>query len=129
MDLSKLTLFCRILLVIAAVVQLLPAAAAFSPSLLNDLYGAVPADATGLLLLRHRAVLLGLVGLLLLAGAASEPLRIPAIALGLLSKVSFLVLFASAAASNPHTARVARADLVTASLLVVALIAGLRRTA
>ena len=102
---------------VAALVQLVPLAAAFQPAWLVDLYGVAPSDATLILLLRHRAVLLGLVGAILLAGVLWRALLGPALAVGLVSKLSYLLLYAISETS-PATARVARVDAFTAALLL-----------
>lgn len=108
---------------VAALVQLLPVLAAFDARWLGKLYGLPALDAMTTLLLRHRAVLLGLVGMALAAGALSPKLRSLSLVLGLVSKLSFLVLAARAPPLTPLVARVARVDVVTASLLVLAALA------
>jgi hypothetical protein len=112
--------FVLAVLLVVGVVQLLPGIVAFAPALSKVFYGVALADDTAALLLRHRAVLLALVGLLLFAGAASAPLRVPAIAAALLSKLAYLGLYAATAAPAPEVGRVAKVDLVTALLLIAA---------
>jgi hypothetical protein len=118
-----------LLVAAAALVQLLPAAAAFHPPLLPRLYGLAPQGPTEELLLRHRAVLLGLVGLALLAGLRAERLLPTAIAFGLLSKLSYLALYAVTRGPTAEVARVARVDAVTSALLVLAAVLLLRARA
>jgi hypothetical protein len=126
MDRKKSTALLGAVVMIAAVAQLVPMAAAFHPPLLERLYGIRLPDESTLLLLRHRAVLLGLVGLGLLAGLVSRPILPGAIALGLASKLSYLLLVAGAHAPTPELGRVARVDLVTAPLLCLGALLWLR---
>jgi len=126
MDRKKIAVPLVAVVLVAAAVQLLPMGAAFHPPLLERLYGVQPADETSLLLLRHRAVLLGLVGIGLVAGLIWRRLLSAALALGLASKMSYLLLFAGARAPTPEAARVASVDLVTASLLALAALLWLR---
>lgn len=126
MDRKKIAVPLAAVVLIAAAVQLLPMAAAFDPPLLERLYGVQPADETSLLLLRHRAVLLGLVGIGLVAGLIWRRILSAALALGLASKLSYLWLFAGTRAPTPEVTRVASVDLVTASLLALAALLWLR---
>lgn len=126
MDRKKIAVPLAAVVLIAAAVQLLPMAAAFDPPLLERLYGVQPADETSLLLLRHRAVLLGLVGIGLVAGLIWRRILSAALALGLASKLSYLSLFAGTRAPTPEVTRVASVDLVTASLLALAALLWLR---
>ncbi|MBL8949269.1 MAG: phosphopantetheine adenylyltransferase [Myxococcaceae bacterium] len=107
------------LVVVASLVQF-PPLAGLSTAALPKLYGIAPPDPTLALLLRHRAVLLGLVGAVLIAGAV-HPAWLPlALAVGLTSKLSYLALFALTKERNAHVTRVARVDAVSSALLVVA---------
>ncbi|XXF75355.1 hypothetical protein P2318_20040 [Myxococcaceae bacterium GXIMD 01537] len=104
----------------AAAVQVLPVIAAVNPALLQPLYGVTPSDKTTVLLLRHRAVLLGLVGVALFAGAAVERWRAPALVLALASKLSYVILWATSTSATQETSKVGRIDVLTASALLVA---------
>jgi len=107
------------LVVAAAAVQLLPLAG-LNAAALPKLYGIAPPDPALALLLRHRAVLLGLVGAVLLAGVA-RPAWLPlALAVGLTSKLSYLALWALTKDRNAQITRVARADMISSALLVAA---------
>jgi hypothetical protein len=107
-------------LLIAAIVQLIPLVGLTGVSGLRRLYGFEIHEPQLVLLLRHRAVLLALVGLILLAAIAVPAWRAPAIAIGLISKLSFLLLIAVSPKPNALIARVAKVDAVTSLLLVVA---------
>lgn len=106
-------------LLIAGVVQLVPLIGLSGTRGLHRLYGVEVTEPQLVLLFRHRAVLLALVGVALLAAIGVPEWRAPAIGLGLLSKLSFLAI---AATSGPNAliARVAKIDAVTAVLLIVA---------
>jgi hypothetical protein len=108
-----------IALAIAAFVQLIPLVGVSGAPALQRLYGVELTDPKVVLLLRQRAVLLALVGVALIAAIFVPEWRAPAIALGLLSKLSFLLIVATSK-PNALIARVAKVDAVTAVLLVVA---------
>jgi len=106
-------------LVIAGIVHLLPLAG-LSRARLPKLYGiSAPGDDLALLL-RHRAVLFGLLGALLV-GAAFVPILVgPALGGGLVSTVSFLVLAGPWRTLGRALRRVALADVVAVVALAVA---------
>jgi len=80
--------------IILAVVHLLPVAPAFSPDALARLYGVAADDTSLLVLLRHRAVLLAIVGVLCVWAALSPSARPAALTAAALNLVSFLVYYA-----------------------------------
>ena len=107
------------LLIAVAAIHFLPVAGVLGAERLEALYGVAIGDPALELLMRHRAVLFGLVGALLVAGALHRPLRGAAIAGGFASVVSFLVL----AAGREHgdaIARVVLADWLALALLAAA---------
>ncbi|MGY1752199.1 hypothetical protein [Blastococcus sp. SYSU D01042] len=109
------------LLAAVGALNLAPAVLAVQPGRIPQAYGVTPDSAAAELLLRHRAVLLGLVGGWLTAAARFPALRTPAIAAAAVSKVSFLAL----AATGEPTAelrRVARADAVAVAPLLLVLL-------
>jgi len=111
---------------LVAVVHALPLVGVLGAGKLLQLYG-VPVQDPGLeLLLRHRAVLFGLLAALLGYAALHPPLHRVALAAGLVSVVSFLGLWWSTGTNNAALARVAQVDGVALALLVVAAVAHLR---
>lgn len=112
-------------LLVAGIVHLLPLSGALGGPRLEVLYGVVPDDATTVLLLRHRAVLFGLLGAGLLVAAFRPAWHVAACALALVSVVSFLLLAPGDAALTPAVARVLLVDRVVGVLLVVGLAAAL----
>lgn len=103
-----------------------PGLLAVLPSRLAATYGAVADDATSTLLLRHRAVLLGLLGVALLVAAFRPYLRMPALVAAAVSKLSFLALVFGASGEYPKLIRVGLADVV--ALVALAAAAILTRT-
>ena len=117
-------------LVLAGVVHLLPVVGLIGPGRLQALYGVAVSEPNLEILLRHRAALFGLLGLLMLYAAARPHYRVLAVVGGLVSVVSFLVLAAMVGGYNGHLARVVTVDVVALVLLVAAaiLLAVSRRT-
>lgn len=107
-------------LLLVGMVHLVPAMVVFAPGRLPTAYG-VAVDGPDLeLLLRHRAVLLGLVGAACVAAAFSPPLRGAVVVGALLSVTSFAVLAITTVGTGTETGRVARVDVgATAVLLAV----------
>jgi hypothetical protein len=102
-----------------AIVHLLPIAPMFAPEALTRLYGVSPADSTLLVLLRHRAVLLAIVGILCLWASVSETTRPAALAAATLNIASFLAFYALYASPGPLRI-IALVDLVAIAPLAIA---------
>jgi hypothetical protein len=114
-------------LVLAGVIHLLPSVGVLGRARLSALYG-IPVEGPDLvILMRHRAFLFGILGVLLLAGAARSSLRNTAIAVGFASAASFLLLAATGGPYNAQVARVVTADVIALGALLVAAILQLRR--
>ncbi len=75
------------------------------------------------ILMRHRAVLFGLVGLLMLVAAFRSALVPAAFIAGFVSVASFLWLAWSVGGYNPQIARVVVVDLVALACLVIGAVA------
>ncbi|MEV0060616.1 hypothetical protein [Nocardia sp. NPDC050718] len=110
------------LLVVVGLVHVLPGVVAVAPGRVATAYGTEVPNRDLELLLRHRAVLLALVGIGLIVGAFVPSVRAVTIGAGILSTASFLVLTAAIGpgALNPRTLRVARVDVGALAALVVA---------
>ncbi len=105
-----------------ALIHLLPVAGAAGAPALARLYGVRVDDATTVLLLRHRAVLFGLLGAFLGAAAFRPAWQPAAIAAGMVSVGTFLWMARLTGAGTPEVARVVRVDLVALAALMVAAI-------
>ena len=114
---NRITIAC---LTLAGIIHLLPLPGMMGASQLRRLYGVVGDDPNVVILLQHRAVLFGLLGLLLIAAAFRAELRAVALVAGLVSTVSFLVIAWGVGGYNAQVTRVVVADLLAVVLLVVA---------
>jgi hypothetical protein len=110
-------------LAIAGLIHLLPLPGVLGAERLTALYGVALADPDLILLLRHRAVLFGLLGAFLLFAAMVPRFQVAATALGLASALSFLALAWLGEPYNAAIARVVIADLVAVAALVLAALA------
>jgi hypothetical protein len=109
-----------ILLALVGLVHLLPVTGAFGAPHLERLYGVAITDPNLLVLMQHRAVLFAIVGGLLLAGVFRPEWRPLAIAIGLLSVGSFLLVAWSVGGTNALIARVVWIDVAALAMLIVA---------
>ena len=109
-----------IILVIVGIIHLMPLKGALGVDTLSGLYGVSIADRDMELLMRHRAVLFGLFGVFLIASAFYPALQISAVAAGLVSTFSFIVLSWMIGAPNHQIGRVVMVDWVATALLVFA---------
>jgi hypothetical protein len=117
-----MTVVAAIALVLSGAIHLLPLIGVAGPSRVAGMYD-VRVDGPDLaVLLVHRAVLFGLLGAWLIAGAWVENLQPYAIGTGLVSDVAFLVVARANPGINASMLRVVRADVVSIVLLVVAAI-------
>jgi hypothetical protein len=108
------------LFLLAGVIKLAPVVGVLGAERLRALYGVDASDPTLALLLRHRALLFGAVGALLIAAAFRAELRIAALAVGLASALGFITLERLEPGANAALARVAAADWVVTAVLAAA---------
>lgn len=101
-----------VLLVIAGIIHVLPVSGVMGAERLSALYGISLGDPDLVILMRHRAVLFGLLGVLLLYAAFRSSVQSLAISIGLVSAVSFLVIAWSVGGYNDAVRRVVIADVV-----------------
>lgn len=106
------------LILMVGLINLMPVAGVASAARLQALYGVAVADANLLNLMRHRAVLLGIVGGLLGAAALHPPLRPVGFAVGLISMLSFVLVAWGVGSYNAELRRVLLVDVVASVLLV-----------
>ena len=106
---------------VLALVHLVPMIAAIMPSQVTKLYGVVPDDKTQIVLLQHRAVLLGLVGAACTLAAHNQAVRWPVLIGTSISMCAFvLICFAHDQMAGPLR-KIALVDL-TALPIVATLI-------
>ena len=86
-------LLFRITLFVAGVINLLPSLLAFLPDKIAKSYGIPIPNANYELLLRHRAILFGIIGGLMIYSAIAKKYYTIATTVGLISMVSFILLY------------------------------------
>ena len=101
-----------VLVLIAAAINLAPVVGAIAPERMTALYGVELENPNLQILMRHRAVLFGLVGGLLVAAAFYPPLRMVGYAVGFASMVSFLVIAWLVGGYSAEIQRVVFVDVV-----------------
>ena len=107
------------MLVIVAIIHLIPLSGAIGSERLASLYGISFDEPNIVILMRHRAVLFGLLGLFMLFAAFAPRFQVAAFVIGFVSVVSFLWLASSVGGYNAAVGRVFAADVVALACLVV----------
>ena len=110
------------LILVAGLVNLLPVSGVLSANRLQTLYGVAFENANLLILMRHRAVLFGIVGGLLIASALHSPLRPVGLAVGLISMLSFVFIAWLVDGYNAELRRIVVVDLVASVALLGAVL-------
>ncbi len=110
------------LLLAVAVIHLLPVAGVTGAPALARLYGVQVNDPPTLLLLRHRALLFGLLGAFMGAAAFRPAWQPAALAVGIVSVGAFLWMARLTGPVTSEIARVMRVDVVALAALLVAAI-------
>jgi len=111
------------MLIVTAIVHLLPLAGVLGHERLTALYGLSFNDPNLTILMRHRSVLFGLLGLLLFFAAFQPSLQPLAFIAGFVSVVSFLWLAWSVGGYNGQISRVFMADIVALVCLIFGVVA------
>jgi hypothetical protein len=120
---AKLSLVTTVALIAAGLIHLLPLAGVLGADKLAALYGIPVAGPDLTILMRHRAVLFGLIGAFCLAAAFHDPLRWAALLMALASVLAFLALAWGTGGYNGAIARVVTADVIAAVLLLAGIAA------
>ena len=107
------------MLVIVAIIHLLPLSGAIGSERLASLYGISFDEPNIAILMRHRAVLFGLLGLFMLFAAFAPRFQVAAFVIGFVSVVSFLWLASSVGGYNAAVGRIVTADIVALACLIV----------
>ena len=111
------------MLIVVGVIHLLPLTGVLGRAQLETLYGVPLQDANLIILMRHRAVLFGLLGAFLVFAAFRPQYQLIALIAGFVSVGSFLWLAWSVGGYNAPLARVFTTDIVALVCLVVGLAA------
>lgn len=111
-----------VLFIIVAVIHLLPLVGVLGGDHLNSLYGLRVDNPNLQILMRHRAVLFGLLGGLIFVAAFRQSLQPLAFVAGFVSLLSFLVIAFDVGGYNAALQRVVTADWVALACLVLALL-------
>lgn len=107
------------MLVVVAAIHLLPLSGVLGSERLATLYGVSVSEPNLAILMRHRAVLLGLLGLFFLFAAFRPAFQTAAFIAGFVTVVSFLWLTWSVGGYNAQVARVFAADIVALVCLII----------
>lgn len=111
------------MLVVVAVIHLLPLSGVLGSEQLSLLYGVTLNEPNLVILMRHRAILFGLLGIFLLLAAFQPAIRTMAFIGGFVSVISFLFLAWSAGGYNSQVKRLVAADLIALVCLIIGFIA------
>lgn len=110
-------------LISVGLIHLLPLSGVLSSEHLFALYGLPFVEPNLEILMRHRAVLFGLLGGFFIIAAFKPPLQGLAFSAGFISVVSFVYLAYSVGDYNPQIYRVVQADLIAIVLLLIGSVA------
>ena len=110
------------LLVLVGIIHLLPLSGVLGADRLTTLYGITINEPNLEILMRHRAVLFGLLGFLFIYAAFSPSIRLFAIIAGFISVLSFIVIAWSVGGYNGSLQRVVVADVVAIIALTISVI-------
>lgn len=111
------------MLLAVGIIHILPLSGVLSAARLFDLYGITFDDPNVEILMRHRAVLFGLLGIFLISSAFLPNLQLAALITGFVSVVSFLYLAYSVGGYNDQVNRIVTADKAAIVCLLVGSIA------
>lgn len=106
-------------LIIVGVIHLLPLSGVLGHERLSSLYGLTFSEPNLSILMRHRAVLFGLLGLFMIIAAFVPMFQTAAFVAGFISVLSFLYLAWSTGGFNSQIERVFVADIIALVSLVI----------
>ncbi len=116
-------------LLVVAAIHALPLIGALSAARVAALYGITVQDPNLEILLRHRAVLFGLLAAFLAYAALHRPLHGLALVAGWLSVAAFITLAVSVGGYNHALSVVVKADILAAFALVIGTVVHMRNAA
>jgi hypothetical protein len=117
---------CSILLIGVGLLNLIPVIGVLSAEQLTSMYGISITTPDLETLMRHRAVVLGLIGGFLLLAAFRPSLQIAAASMGLVSMTSFIVLAYLSGNNGAQINNVVIADIVGSVAAAIALVIAVR---
>ncbi|MBP6003794.1 MAG: hypothetical protein KA746_10205 [Pyrinomonadaceae bacterium] len=109
------------LMLLVGVLNLAPAIVFFAPERSLSLYAIDISEPNLGIVMRHRAILLGLLGAALIYGAFRKEFLVPVIIAALIGKAAFLFLVYSSSGANAEIGRVALFDIGAVAVLIVAI--------
>jgi len=113
-------LIFRICLFITGIINLLPSILAFIPNKIGSSYGIEVLNSNYELLLRHRAILFGIIGGIMIYSAITKKNYSIAVLIGLISMVSFIVLYKLVNGEvNPELSNVMKIDIIGVIILLI----------
>ncbi len=111
-----------VLLMVAGIIHLIPVTGVLGAERLAALYGLEFTEPDLVILMRHRAVLFGLLGLFLVYSAFRPKWQPIAFAAGIVSAMSFIVIAWQTGGYNSAIGKVVTADWVAVASLLVAML-------
>jgi hypothetical protein len=110
----------KAMLIVAGVIHILPLPGLIGATYLERLYGITFNEPNLLIMMRHRAILFGLLGAFMIYSAFRSELVSIAIAGGFVSAAAFIWLAWSVGVYNPAIARIVIADWIAVACLGIA---------
>lgn len=105
------------LLIAVGLLNVAPAFVFFAPQRSEALYGIALTDANMAVVMRHRAIMLGLLGAAMIYAAFRRDVVVPVVVAALVGKAAFLLLVYSIAGTGAELKSVAMFDLVAVACL------------
>ena len=112
-------LFFRICLFIVGLINFTPSLLVFFPHKIASSYGIDIPNSNHELLLRHRAVLFGIIGGIMLFSAITKKYYDLSFVIGLVSMLSFIILFLLVNNINPSLTKVMKIDIIGLVFLLI----------
>ena len=112
-------LIFRITLFIAGFVNILPATIAFLPSKISKSYGFEVSNVNYQLIIRHRAVLFGIIGGLIIFSAITKKYYEISTIAGLISMMSFIIMYFLIGNINNELRKVMIIDVIATIILLI----------
>lgn len=117
-----------ILLIAVGLVNVLPVAGVLSANILAEAYGISAPDGDLLILMRHRALLFGIVGGIIITAAFRRHLQPTAIIVGLVSMLGFIVLAVISNAFGTQIRNIVMVDAIASLALVIVAFLRMRKS-